>query len=203
MTLAAAMGKCVGTFTSKKLLTKTEKRFQSKHSLMMGYLYAITVLATHFIEGAVPRSLSKFCPENLGKDALQTTDWMKEALCAKEIYLVNPNLVLSTDNTTLFVFEGANNDTDDWEWKIVDESIGNLSVRSDFKVGDDAEMSGGLRVPLTFTFTASGLAAPPYIAVSGLNETELCPEKYPDGILAAEVPGLCKGGDDVSNKGTG
>ena len=203
MTLAAAMGEGVGTFTSKKLLTKTEKRFQSEHSLMMGYSYATTVLATHFIEGAVPRSLSKFRAENLDKDALETTDSMKEALCAKEVYPVNPNLVLSTDDTTLFVFEGANNSTDNWEWKIVDESNGNSSVRSDFKVGDDAEMSGGLRVRLTFTFTASGLAAPPYIAVSGLSETELCPEKCPDGILAAEVPGLCKGGDDVSNKGNG
>ena len=56
MTLAAAMGEGVGTFTSKKLLTKTEKRFQSEHSLMMGYSYATTVLATHSIEGAVPWS---------------------------------------------------------------------------------------------------------------------------------------------------
>ena len=144
MTLAAAMGEGVGTFTSNKLLTKTEKRFQSEHSLMMGYSYATTVLATHFIEGAVPRLLSKFRAENPDKDALMTTDSMKEALCAKEVYPVNPNLVLSTDNITLFVFEGANNSTDDWEWKIVDESNGNSSVRSDFKVGDDAEMSIGL-----------------------------------------------------------
>ena len=56
---------------------------------------------------------------------------------------------------------------------------------------------------LTFTFTASGLAAPPYIAVSGLTGDELFPKLCPDGILATEVPGLCKGGDDIVNNGIG
>ena len=64
-------------------------------------------------------------------------------------------------------------------------------------------MAGGLRVRLTVTFTASGLAAPPYVAVSGLTDSELSPEDCPDGILAAEIPNLCKGGDDLFNNGPG
>ena len=28
-------------------------------------------------------------------------------------------------------------------------------------------------------------------------------EKCPDGLLAAEIPGLCKGGDDIFNMGIG
>ena len=56
---------------------------------------------------------------------------------------------------------------------------------------------------LTFTFTASGLAAPPYVAISGLTADELSPELCEDGILAAKVPGLCKGGDDLHNNGHG
>ena len=203
MTLAAAMGDSVGTFTTKKLLTKTEKRFQSEHSLMMGYSYAATVLATHFVEGPSPRSLAKFQPDKLSGQAQETMDWMKEALGANQLYPVNPNLTLSTDDTTLFAFEGVKNSEGEWEWKIVDETNGNANVRSDFKVGEDAENNGGLRVRLTFTFTASGLAAPPYIAVSGLTGDELCPKLCPDGILATEVPGLCKGGDDIFNNGIG
>ena len=39
-----------------------------------------------------------------------------------------------------------------------------------------------------------------YIAVSGLSEEELCIILCPDGILlAAKVPRLCKGGDNVGN----
>ena len=92
---------------------------------------------------------------------------------------------------------------EEWEWKLVDNTNGNTSVRSDFEVGSEAEQGGGLRVRLTFTFTASGLAAPPYVAVSGLTEEELSPELCPDGILAEKVANLCKGGDDLFNKAYG
>ena len=85
----------------------------------------------------------------------------------------------------------------------MDRSITDSSVRSDFEVGDDAQNSGGLRVRLTFTFTAAGLAAPPYVAVSGLTDSELSPELCPEGLLPAAVPKLCKGGDDLFNTGIG
>ena len=49
-------------------------------------------------------------------------DWMKDALNADQIYPVNPNLVFSTDDTTLFVFEGKKYSDDEWSWKIVDEA---------------------------------------------------------------------------------
>ena len=70
-------------------------------------------------------------------------------------------------------------------------------------MGDDAENSGGLRVRLTVTFTASRLAAPPYMAISRLSESELSVEKCPDGILAVEIPNFCQGGDDLFNNGSG
>ena len=130
-------------------------------------------------------------------------EWMKKAMNADKIFPVDPNLVLSTDDTTLFVFEGSSEGSDEWEWKMIDKTNGNASVRSDFERGDDPENSGGLRVRLTVTFTASGLAAPPYVAVSGLTESELSVDKCPDGLLAAEIPGLCKGGDDIFNAGIG
>ena len=108
--------------------------------------------------------MNYYKPEELRADAKETIEWMKTAMNAKEIFPVNPNLVLSTDDTSLFVFEGKQT-SGDWEWKIIDKTNGNSSVRSDCEVRDDAENSGGLRVRLTFTFAASGLAASPYIAV--------------------------------------
>ena len=70
---------------------------------------------------------------------------------------------------------------DTWEWKLL--NTGNdTSVRSDFEVGKDNEMSGGLHVRLTFTFTAGGLAAPLYVSVSGLTPEELSPK-----LLATKV----------------
>ena len=120
--------------------------------------------------------MGEFDPKELSRSGKETMEWMKAAYGEDEIWPVDPNLVLSTNDTMLFVFEGSSNKNNDWGWKLIDKSSGNASVRSDFEVSDDAENSGGLRVRMTFTFTASGLAAPPYIAVSGLTEKELCPE---------------------------
>jgi hypothetical protein len=122
-----------------------------------------------------------------------------------DVYPANPNFVFSTDDSTIFAFEGVSNDNgdEDWEWKIIDTAGGNSGVRSDFKVRDDGEMAGGLRVRLTFTFSAAGLAAPPYVSVSGLTAEELSVDACPDGILATKVMRLCKGGDDLHNTGFG
>ena len=201
MTMAVAMGGDVGKLTNKKLLKKTEKRFQAEHSIFSAYAYALTVLSTHYVEGPVPSKLKQFQLDKLDPQALETVEWMKTALEAESVHPVNPNLVTSCDDSTMFVIEGVKGGAGEWEWKIVDDVNNNSSVRSDFKVEDEAETTGGLRVRLTFTISASGLSAPPFIAVSGLSEEELCPILCEDGILAlaAKVPGLCKGGDNVGN----
>ena len=48
-----------------------------------------------------------------------------------KIYPVHPNLVLSTDNTTLFVYESKAcgvGEEDMWDWKMVDATNNNLSM---------------------------------------------------------------------------
>ena len=90
-----------------------------------------------------------------------------------------------------------------WEWKVIDTNNNKSLVRSDFEVGKDGANTGGLPMRLTLTFTAGGLAVPFYLSASRLPEEELLSELCPDGVLAAKVPGLCKGGDDIDNKGFG
>ena len=58
--IAAAMGNTGLTFSKKKLLLKTDKRFQAEHSVMGVYAFATTVLSTHFIDGPIPHNLHKF-----------------------------------------------------------------------------------------------------------------------------------------------
>lgn len=52
--VAVAMDANDSSFTTKKLLKKTPRRFQAENSIMGGYAYAATVLSTHFIEGKRP-----------------------------------------------------------------------------------------------------------------------------------------------------
>ena len=204
MLISADMGESVGKLTTKKLLTKTETRFQSEHSVMGGptLTYTTTVLSAHFIVGPTPSNLSKFRPDKLKSNAVETLDWMRKALDATSIHPVNPNLLFSANDTVFFTFEGRKNSDGQWAWKLV-PGDNSSNVPSEFEVGDDAENKGGLRVRLTATLTASGLAAPPYIAVTGLTYVELSPKLCPDEILAVKVQGLCKGGGDVHNSGFG
>ena len=127
---------------------------------------------------------------------------MRKALGVDSIYPMNHNLLFSTNGTVFFTFEGRKNSNGKWEWKRVPRDSSS-SARGDFEIGNDAENKGGLRVRLTVTIAALGLAAQPYIAVPGLTDAELSPELCLGGILAIKVPGLCKGGGDVFNSGFG
>ena len=48
--------------------------------MMMGYSYAATVLATHFIEGPIPTKLKEYKQDKLSKHAKQTVEWMKKGI---------------------------------------------------------------------------------------------------------------------------
>ena len=108
--------------------------------------------------------MDKVETDKISKSTTETIEMAKEAFGANDVYPVIPNLVLSTDDTTLFVFDGASDDSGDWEQKTIDQTNSNQSVRSDFEVGSNDKNKGGLRVRITFTFTASGLSASLYIA---------------------------------------
>ena len=127
------------------------------------------------------------------RETLETIEWMQQLLGADEVYAILPDLLFSTDDTTLFAFEGCK-DTGEWAWKLVDKSRGDTLVRRNFTVGDDLENGGGLRVRVTFTLLATGQFAPVLISFSGLTEEELSQESCPDGILATKLFGVGKGG---------
>jgi len=203
--IAAAMGDECGTLSNKKLLHKTSTRWQMEHSVQAAVSNTLTCISTHYIAGPTPPNLiGKFDEEKLSKSTKETIELMKEALGVDHVYPVNPNLSTSTDDTTIWKSVVAQGGNGEWEWKLIDKENGNSSVRADFEEGaDDADGSGGLRVRMTFTATATGLYAPAYISVSGLTEEELCPIKCPEGICVEKVQGLCKGGHDVFNEGFG
>ena len=53
-------------------------------------------------------------------------------------YPAHPDLVLSSDDSTIFVFEekARGEDSDiEWNWKLIDAATNNASVRSNFEVG--------------------------------------------------------------------
>ena len=192
-------------FIKKKLITKTVLRYRSEHSMMCGYSYALTALTMHYFTGPLPSWMSSLKFNKLSMLTNKTLDMMIHTFVLDEICPANPNLVLSTDDTTFFVFEekpeGSNGD--EWEWKLIDKSNNNSSVRGVFEVEDDAGNSRFFCVHLTFTFTAIGLFVPLYVSVSCLTVDGLLINSFSDGIFSAKVPGLYKEGDNLFNNSFG
>ena len=76
-----------------------------------------------------------------------------------------------------------------------------MGNRLGFTVYGNAEISGDLRVQLTFMFTVGRMNALPHVSVGGLAANVLSVETYPDGILTAKVTSLCKGSNNLHNNG--
>ena len=122
-----------------------------------------------FMQGSVSATLKKFQLDKLDPQATETVDWMKSALDAESVWAVNPNLIFSSDDTTLFAIEGVQGGGGEWEWKIIDATNNNSLVHSNFNIISELEAFWGLRVRPAFSITSSRLAAPPYVAVSRLS----------------------------------
>jgi hypothetical protein len=59
---------------------------------------------------------------------------------------------------------------------------------------DEGKNFNGMRVKVTHTFSAGGMAAPLFVTVTGLNDREIPPGK---DMIVVKVPGLCVGGGGV------
>ncbi|KAL7498904.1 hypothetical protein ACHAWT_008594 [Skeletonema menzelii] len=119
-------------------------------------------------------------------------DMVEEALGGVAVFPVKPEYIFSTDDTTCYIFEGKVDGKDKWTL-VTNDSIRNSGTSSVYRV-EDTKMMNGMRVKLTFTFSAAGMCAPLFVTVSGLSEEEM-PNKP---FLHMKVPGLCIGGGGVT-----
>ena len=95
------------SFTTQKLQIKTEARFRSQNLVMSGLSYAVTTLMTHYIPGSHPAWMRTIDMEKLSSATKKTIEMVEKGFGVGEIYPVHSNLVLLTDDTTLFIFEGT------------------------------------------------------------------------------------------------
>jgi len=100
-------------------LPKTEQRFIVKYSVQGAYTYALTVLSTHYCEGDPTPHIARFISQ---EELPYNVYWVKQAFDSEQAYPVDPNFVFSTDDTTLFVFEGSTGDGEECKWNLIDKT---------------------------------------------------------------------------------
>jgi hypothetical protein len=111
--------------------------------------------------------------------------------CGTSVFPLLPELIVSTDDTTEYIFEGVKEAQPTFVLA-TKSSIMKRTTTSLYHVKDCKSMSS-MQVKLTFTFTAMGHCFPLVVTVSGLTEQELSGQDF----VHIEIPGLCIGGGGV------
>jgi hypothetical protein len=176
----------------KKLVNyKDEARYAAETSLRMVVSYIMAVAVTHLVPGNP-------CPSHPANHKFGTegskllADLVSKAEGVPNVYPINPAYITSTDDTVLFISD-VEEENDPSQIRLAlrdtDEKSRNMKSKNYFVTAKKCKTMG-IRVRLTYTFSANGNTAPLYIVISGLKESEMPSSRYPDGFHVEKVPGL-------------
>jgi hypothetical protein len=176
---------------------KTNTRYTAENSLMSAMAFATTVAGTHFIVGSDWNGQELLT--NISEGAAQMIQLVRQANGGAPVHLVKPQYIFSTDDTTQYIFKGADPKGNSQCVLCNPDNLEKCGTRGLYEDTEVQNMNG-FRVKHTFTFTAAGQLAPFYTTVSGFNEQEMPVETCPSGMHVLEIPGLAIGSDvDPSN----
>ena len=104
------------------------------------------------------------------------------------VLLILPELILSTDDTVNYMYEGKGSYNGIFRL-VASKENANTSTRSKYKNEDTKNMCG-LRFKITYTFSAAGTMDSIFISELRINKRDL-PK---DSIVLIKIIGLCVGG---------
>ena len=73
---------------------------------MCGYSYSVTAIMTHYFQGPKATWMRYHNIADIYEATKDALHMVRQDMETEDIYPENPNLLFSTDNTTLFVFGG-------------------------------------------------------------------------------------------------
>ena len=147
----------------------------------------MAVAVSHYQIGKQDKRMKKI--ENATAGAKLLYELVKKENKGLDLHVVLPMFISTTDDTTVFAFEGSV-DSAEGEGFIIckDEDTGTRSAYTQH-TSSTASMRG-LRIRHSVTFNAYGNAAPLYATVYGLSEQELPVATYLSGVLPFSLPGF-------------
>ena len=174
-------------------ISKTVNRFAAETSIVSTMSFLMVVAYCHFIilDEEDPDLLEEL--KEVDSDTRQLYNMVKLATNNLPISPIKSHYVFSTDDTVVYVFEGMKNRKDS-KFKLVSSTSAYTSgVRAKYN-HEDSNLMNGMRLKMTFTFSAAGTCAPLCVTVSGLTKQEMPNEP----IIMLKVRGLCVGGSGVN-----
>ena len=183
---------------SQKPQQKCERRYTAERSLRNVASYIAAVATSHYQIGPPDPRAPKINDASDGAKLFYNL--IKKENDGLDITAIFPFFISSTDDTTLFAFEGT--------------AVGDVKVFLIDKRNDHATRSNytqnngstdgfrGLRVRHSVTMTAAGHVASIHMLVYGLTEKEMPRDISPTGIIFQPIVGLCYGGAQDSQNTT-
>ena len=176
---------------SQTSTVKTTTRYAAENSICACISNLALIGSSHFIpvqyEDSDIKAEIKTLPEST-KMLLH----MVSAAWGTPVFPVLPELIISTDDTTEYIFEGTMNEKPKFVLA-TKTAVSKRGTNSLYRVEDSKSMNG-LRVKPTFTFTAMGNCFPLVVTVAGLTDYEMPGEDF----VHVQIPRLCIGGGCVS-----
>ena len=158
----------------------------------------MTVAVTHYLVDTPDPLLKSIDKATYGAKKLYKL--IQKENGGKELKVVFPLFVSTTDDTTMFTFEGSVSGK--CEFIVNKNEIGTRFAYT--KNISSTDSIRGLRIRHSASFNAVGNAAPLYLTIYGLGEDELPSPACPSGVYTLPIPGLCHGGSqDTSNQTEG
>ena len=209
----ASMIKAQNTFNVYSTINnKTEARTVAEWSIRFTIAYLCVIATTHFVPNISP---CRYHPKQKDLSTESVELWSHVERCynnmtgndsaISKLYPILPNLITSTDETTIFATSSIINNKESFyivsRPTVTKNEHINSSCRNDYKsvLTGDAHCRG-LRIVINSSFTAAGLSAPIFVAVYGMT-----PEEMPlDEVILVQVPGLTVAGEqDLYSCGEG
>jgi hypothetical protein len=181
---------------------KTNTRYTAENSLMSTMSFFLVQAISGFIVGK-PHSKTKPL-ETATEGAQLLANLASKANGNASVYPVQPGMITTTDDTTVFACVGIANQSGAKQWKLLDADE-SYSLRSAYVVDKDGaknRLFSGQRIRFTQTMGGSRRMPPVFATMTGLSEDKLPSDTCPSGIYFLEVPGLCVGASDVRAEGT-
>jgi hypothetical protein len=170
---------------------KTTTRYAAEKSLRASISNLALIASTHFIPVSSYDCDIREEMKSLPEPTKMLLHLVSNA-CGTSVFPLLPKLIVSIDDTTEYIFKGVKEAQP--TFVLATKPLIMKRTTNSLYCVEDCKSMSGMRVKLTFTFTAMGNCFPLVVTVTGLTEQELSGQDF----VHVEIPGLCIGGGGVS-----
>ena len=180
---------------------KSEARYIAERSFRNAISHALSVSVAHYQVGQPDNRINKI--DKATKGAQRLYKMIQKENNGADLKVVLPFLLSTTDDTTVFAFEGSVDGKSNTSYIINKDN--DSGIRSNYtRNTSNTDSLRGIRIRHTFSFNAVGNTAPMYATAYGISEEDMPTATCPSGVLTIPIPGFCYGGSqDCANKSIG